>query len=282
MILVHKSISLFEKPLFTLIEFETPLAEELPVSSDACFTYFISGDEQQLSAVHNIAAISEHFVLSLCGITLGKMLTEQKGHIKSVIVHFAPDVLRKIYSNEKPLFWNELDKPVTQYIVQMAASNLLRHSIDGIIKLFDNAQAASELILQMKLKEIILLLLQTEDNPHVSKIMRSLFSEKTFTFKETIEAHIFTPASIEDLAKLTNMSLSTFKREFAKTFSQTPASYIAERRLERVAHLLKITDNPVSTLGYECGFATPGHLSRAFKSRYKKTPSQFRLDFLSK
>jgi AraC family transcriptional regulator, exoenzyme S synthesis regulatory protein ExsA len=282
MIVEHKSISLFGRPLYTLIEFETPLAEELPISSDACFTYFVRGDKQQLSAIHEVSAISGQFVLSLCGITLGKMLTEQKGHIRSVIVHFTPEVLRNVYSNEKPPFWNELDKPVTKYIVQMAASNLLRHSIDGVIKLFENIPAASDLILQLKLKEIVLLLLQTEDNPHVSQIMRSLFSERTFSFKETIEAHLFTPASVEDLAKLTGMSLSTFKREFAKTFGQTPANYIVDRRIERVAHLLKISDSSISEIGYDCGFASPGNLSKVFKSKYNQTPSEYRLTFTNK
>jgi AraC family transcriptional regulator, exoenzyme S synthesis regulatory protein ExsA len=282
MILGHKSISLFGKPLFTFIELETPVRHELPISSDACFTYFVSGNEQQLSAVHGISATANHFVLSLCGVTLGKMLIEQNGHIKSLIVHFNPDVLRKIYSNEKPPFWNELDKPVTKYIVQMAASNLLRHSVDGVIKLLDHVEAASELILELKLKEIVLLLLQTEDNPHVSQIMRSLFSERTFSFKETIDAHIFTSASVEDLAKLSNMSLSTFKREFAKTFHQTPANYIINKRIERVAHLLKFSDSSISEIGYDCGFVSPGHLSKAFKARFKKSPRQYRMAFPDK
>jgi AraC family transcriptional regulator, exoenzyme S synthesis regulatory protein ExsA len=282
MILEHKSIHLFGKPLFTLIEFKTPLSQELPISSDACFTYFVSGDKQELSAVHNISATSEHYVLSLCGTTLGTMLTNQTGHIKSIIVHFTPDILKKIYLDEKPPFWTELDKPVTKYIVQMAASNLLRHCVEGIVKLFDNTAAASELIVQLKLKEIILLLLQTDDNPHVSQIIRSLFSERTFTFRETVEAHIFTPATVENLAKLTNMSLSSFKREFARIFKQTPANYITERRVERVAHLLKISDNSISEIGYDCGFTSPGHLSKVFKSKLKKTPSQYRLDYLNK
>jgi AraC family transcriptional regulator, exoenzyme S synthesis regulatory protein ExsA len=280
MIVEQHFLTLFGKRVFSLMDFEAPLREELPISSDACFTYFIQGDAQTISITPSVTATSEHFVLSLCGTTMGNMLASQQGRIRAIIVHFVPEILKRVYENEKPLFWSELDKPITKYIVQMAATNLLRHWVEGAVKLFENSDAASDLIVEVKLKELILLLLQTSDNHDVSQIMRSLFSEKEFSFKEKIEAHIYSPVSVEDLAKLTNTSVSTFKREFAKTFNETPAAYINNRRLERVAQLLKITDTPVSAIGYDCGFATPANLSKAFKMKYQKTPSEYRLEHL--
>lgn len=124
--------------------------------------------------------------------------------------------------------------------------------------------------------------MQTDNHPQVTQIIRSLFSQRTFSFRETVEAYLFTPASIPDLANLTNTSLSTFKREFMKIYQTTPASYIQDRRIERVAHLLRVSNDPISAIGYDCGFSTPAHLTKVFKAKYRKSPSQYRLDFSDK
>lgn len=283
MINEHQSIELFGLPQFSWIDINTPMDGGLPIPSEACFTYIVHGNNQVLSKQHSVSAVSEHAVLSLCGFTLGKMLMEQEpGRVNSIIVHFHPGILKDIYKDTKPPYWEEIAAPVTQYVVQMAASNLIRHYIEGLKALFVNKEAITEDILVLKLKEIILLLMKTDNHPQVSQIIRSLFSERMFTFKETVEAYLYTPASIDDLANLTNTSLSTFKREFTKIYKTTPSRYIIDRRIEKVADLLKVSDDAISSIGYSCGFATPAHLTRVFKSKYNKTPSQYRLDFLDK
>ncbi len=280
MINAHKSIELHGIPLFTWVDLNTPTDEVLPIPSQACFTYFVRGDNQSLSKEENIAANPEHVVVSLCGMTLGKMITEQEaGHINSVIVHFHPEILKAIYKDSKPPHWQEIEAPVTQYVVQMAANNLIKHYINGVMQLFDNKDALTDDILILKLKEIILLLMQTDSSPQLLQIIRSLFSQRTFSFKEIIESYLFMPVSVEDLAGLTNTSLSTFKREFKKIYHTTPASYIMDRRIEKVADYLKVSDDAISTIGYDCGFSTPAHLTRVFKAKYGKTPSEYRSDF---
>jgi len=274
----HQSLKLFGLPLFTWVDIDTPMYDGLALPPGACFTYFVHGSDQVLSKQHGIKALSEHAVLSVCGFTLGKMLMEQEpGRVNSVIIHFQPEILKEVYKNSKPPYWEEISAPVTQFVAQMAATNLIKHYIDGVKGMFKNKEAVTDDILILKLREIILLLMQTEDMPKVSQIIRSLFSERSFTFKETVEAYLFTPATIENLATLTNTSLSTFKREFIKIYGKTPHRYIMERRIEKVAHLLKVSDDSISEIGYECGFTSPAHLTRVFKTKFKKTPTQYRL-----
>jgi len=279
----HKSIEFLGKPLFTWLDFNTPMEESLPIPSEACFTYIIEGDSHSISKNEGISAKTGEVILSLCGLTLSHMLTDQEqGRINSIIIHFHPDQLKEIYKDSKPPFWSEIDAPVTQYIVQMAASNLIKQYIEGVINLFENREAVTEEILILKLKEIILLLLQTKDSIQINQMVKSLFSERTFSFKEIVEAHIYLPITLEDLAGLTNTSLSTFKREFKKIYQSTPAAYIIDQRAEKVAQLLKLSDEPISSIGYQCGFSTPAHLSRVFKSKYGLTPSEYRLNLSDK
>ena len=278
MIIEHQSIELYGLPLFTRIDAETPVQSQLPIPSASCFTYFLSGNDQLLSKQHGVSASTDHAVLSVCGMTLGRILMEQEtGHLSTIIVHFHPEVLKEVYKGSKPQQWKEIETPVTRVVVEMAATNLIKLYVEGLKGLFENTEAATDDILILKLKEIILLLMRTDSYPQISHMMRSMFSERTFSFKETIEAYLYTPATVENLATLTNTSVSTFKREFAKIYNAPPGRYIINRRVEKVAELLRVSDDPISSIGYDCGFSTPAHLTRVFKTKYNKTPSQYRL-----
>lgn len=280
MIKEQHQILLLETPLFSKVLIETPLSTTLQLPADACYTYILQGDEQVFSKEKNITATSGKVILSLCGLTMGKMLSDlPKGSIYSIIVHFNPALLKFVFEGEKPPIWKELEKPVTEYVVQSAANSLVSHYFNSIIHLFENEKAVTDQILKLKLKELILLLLQTDNAENIKQIIKSLFSDRTFTFKELIDAYIFKPVSIENLAMLTNCSLSTFKRKFKTIYGSTPSRYIMSQRLEKVAQLLKFSDENIGSIGYECGFQNQEHLSRAFKKKYKKSPSQYRMDY---
>lgn len=275
----HRTISLFGQPIFTWITMKTPSQGAIQLPSEACFAYILDGDSQCLLHEEDIKAIPGKVILSLCGYTMSNMISKyeaEEGVVSTIVVHFQRDILKRIYENEKPPGWKELDAPVTKYIVQDAATELVKQYFHGIAHMFDNSQAANEDILILKLKEIILLLLQTKSSNQVLQIMKSLFSERTFSFKEIIEAHVCEPVSVETLAALTNCSVTSFKKEFKKIYNTTPGAYITEKRTEKVARLLSYSEESISNIGYQCGFTSPAHLSRVFKSKYGVPPSEYR------
>jgi AraC-like DNA-binding protein len=277
----HKEqITLGEYPIFTKISVQTPLAEGLDLPSDACYLFIEKGEGHALATGSRITATPGTVILSTCGLTVGHMIASQPaGAMDSIIVHFNRSLLEAVFEGEKPMLWEELQRPVSQYVVQTAADELVQIYFDGINQLFQHKAALSDTVLKLKLKEVILLLLQTNNSDPIRQIVKSLFSERTFTFKELIDAHIFSAATIENLAQLTNCSLSTFKRKFKETYQATPGKYILEKRLEKVAEALRISDDPISQIGYDWGFESPEHLSRAFKKQYGLSPSAYRLDF---
>lgn len=283
MIIEHKTIDLWDRSLFTWVTLETPMEQSVPLPSEACFAYIMEGDNHALSVKPEIKAEAGQIILSLCGNTVGQMLSEQeKGQVSTVVVHFHAKILKQAYQDAPPAFWKELEAPVVQYIVQLAASELVKKYFESLIYLFEYREAVSEEILILKLKELIALLMKTDNSPQILQIMRSLFSKRTFSFKEVVDAHICTPATVENLAMLTNHSLSSFKREFKRIYDDTPASYIMDKRAEKVASLLSASDESISHIGYDCGFTSPAHLSRVFKNKYGVTPSEYRLNLSGK
>ena len=272
-------IKLQGKPVFTQLQLSPPLEEPLALPSDACFLYITAGEGHTLYQPTRVMATPGTVILSTCGLTVGNMISHQPaGSLGTTIVHLNRDLLDLVFSGEKPELWEELQTPVNRYVVQAAASELVRFYFAGIDQLFRNQAALSETMLKLKLKEIILLLLQTESSEPIRQIVKSLFSERTFTFRELVDAHIFSPVGVDELAMLTNCSTSTFKRRFQETYDATPGKYLVEKRLEKVAESLRTSDELVSNIGYDCGFESPEHLSRAFKKKYGVSPSAYRMN----
>ena len=134
----------------------------------------------------------------------------------------------------------------------------------------------NESILELKLKEIILILSKI-DSTGVRQILNNLFNPTTVVFKDVIGAHLYSSLSVEDLASLTNSSLTSFKRKFNDIYGTSPAYYIKNKRLEKAAMLLKITDRSISDISFECAFNDLAHFSNSFKSKYDLTPSGYRM-----
>ena len=274
-----KSLNLYDVPVFSKVVFSSTEAIELPINSEACFTYFLEAENQLLLKEPKLHATKEHAILSVCGISMGEALHQPfDGEVSVFIVHFHPQVLKRIYNGSKPSNWKELESPVTEYIVQVKANRLIGTYVDGMQDYFTNEEVLTEDILILKLKEIILLLLQSDRGENVRSIMKSLFSERTFTFKEVIEAYVYKDISIENLAMLTHTSVSTFKREFKKIYEEPPASYLLNRKLEKIAQVILLSDDPLHQVAYTYGLSNPAHFSRVFKEKFHKTPSEYRND----
>jgi transcriptional regulator GlxA family with amidase domain len=134
----------------------------------------------------------------------------------------------------------------------------------------------NEEILILKLKEIILLLSQTQEAETIQAILSQLFSPTSYTFRQIIENNLFSPVSIEELAHKTNLSISSFKREFKKLYNNSPASYIKTKRLERAAELLLISNERVSNIAFECGFNDLANFTKSFHDKYNTSPTNYR------
>jgi AraC-like DNA-binding protein len=78
---------------------------------------------------------------------------------------------------------------------------------------------------------------------------------------------------MEKFSYLTGRSLTTFKRDFKKTFNSTPQKWLTEKRLELAYHQITDLNKKPVDVYYEVGFENLSHFSFAFKKVYGKSPS---------
>lgn len=80
----------------------------------------------------------------------------------------------------------------------------------------------------------------------------------------------------QELAKIARLSTSYFSTAFRSTFGTSPADYVSRLRADRAMHLMVDTDNSLSQIALDCGFADQSHLSRVFRRITMHTPAAWR------
>ena len=89
---------------------------------------------------------------------------------------------------------------------------------------------------------------------------------------QMMENNIEEPISPSLLAKDVRMSTRQLERLFRRYLNRSPKRYYMELRLQKARNLLMQTDMSVINVALACGFASPSHFSKCYRSHYNKTP----------
>ncbi len=275
MILKRQTFKYDDKILIEKIKMSTPFRYEAIFENSGCFIYFKDRAPKLMSAEQNVQVNSQEAVLLKCGNHFLEILkrTEEE-EVEAIIVHLFPEVLKKLYSNEIPkLIENQTCNLRSEVVV---SKEVISRFIDSLEFYFQNPVLINNDLLELKIKELILLLIQSKNVCSIQELISDLYSAKNVQIKKIIELHSYSNLSLEELAKLCNLSLSSFKREFKKVFNNTPNNYISNQKLKRAKELLRITDMPISEIAYGVGFNDPLYFTRIFKKKIGSSPTQYR------
>lgn len=88
----------------------------------------------------------------------------------------------------------------------------------------------------------------------------------------TMEEHIEEPISPARLAADVGMSTRQLERLFRRYLNRSPKRYYMELRLQRARNLLLQTDMAVINVALACGFTSPSHFSKCYRSHFDRTP----------
>lgn len=89
---------------------------------------------------------------------------------------------------------------------------------------------------------------------------------------QMMEGNIEDPMSPAELAEDVGMSTRQLERLFRRYLNRSPKRYYMELRLQKARNLLMQTDMSVINVALACGFASPSHFSKCYRSHYNTTP----------
>lgn len=148
--------------------------------------------------------------------------------------------------------------------------------VQSLIDLGNVPQSVARKILPVKFEEIMLYLADTIGPELIASLMADM-DDRSFHFRRVVENNKLNRLTLNELAFLSHMSLSTFKREFVKQFHEAPSKWFQERRLEHAAFLLKNELRRPSDIYQEVGYDSLSTFIQAFKVKFGATPKQYQL-----
>lgn len=86
--------------------------------------------------------------------------------------------------------------------------------------------------------------------------------------RDTLDDPLPAPA----IAERQNISIRQLERLFGRYLNTTPMKYYMDLRLERARHLLLQTEMSAIDIALACGFESPGHFSRVYRTAFGVTP----------
>lgn len=91
-----------------------------------------------------------------------------------------------------------------------------------------------------------------------------------------IETHFRESITIEEIAKISNLSPRHFSRLFQASYHTSPGNYILSLRMECACRLLKQSTYTISEIAFESGFNDSNYFSRQFHKFYEMSPRDYR------
>lgn len=244
--------------------------------NEACFVFVNQGEVSVRSHENYLDLDQNNALLAKCLNYFFEANEEQKKSgdgVEVIAVLLYPSLIKELF---------EFDIPTTNYAInfnfkKVEVDRLLANFKESINILLDNPELADESIVKNKLKEFVLLISKTQDAPSQLDFLAALFRPNDVLLTKTIQQNLYANLSIDELAALCHLSVSSFKRKFNEAFGESPKKYIAKKKVEKAAELLKVHDQRISDIAYEVGFDSLATFNRNFSKIYGKSPSAYRL-----
>lgn len=210
--------------------------------------------------------------------TQGNCLTTEqafdKVHYRCILLFYSQQKLKDFFVKYS------LSSPTTQSLQTLSPYFVVEkddfiytfiHSLEVLMKL---QPSLSPQMLEAKFEEIMLYLLGKFGSVLSDFLQYSILQGYELSFRSTVETNKYGAMTLEEIAFLCNMSISTFKRHFEKIYGQTPGKWFKVQKLSRAKELLQLGGVTPSELHKTMGYKNLSNFSTAFKNEFGVSPSQ--------
>lgn len=156
-------------------------------------------------------------------------------------------------------------------LYEIPTESFINGFFQSLLPYFDKPDFFTSKMAALKTEEAVELLLRLDqsfygflfDFSEPYKIDLKAFMQKNYLFN----------IPLVEFARLSGRSLSTFKRDFFKTFRETPERWLKQQRLVEAKNLLQSTNLRPSDVYLHVGFENFSHFSNSFKNYFGFNPS---------
>jgi AraC-like DNA-binding protein len=149
---------------------------------------------------------------------------------------------------------------------------LIKGFIQSLAPYYQGGEQIDQTFVDVKREELLLILLRS--NPSLANIFFNFGIPQKIDLEEFMNRNFRFNISLERFAFLTGRSLSSFKRDFLKTFGTNPGNWLKKKRLDEAYFLISKNHAKANDIYLDVGFEDLSHFSFAFKKEFGLAPTE--------
>ncbi|WP_419778954.1 helix-turn-helix transcriptional regulator [Maridesulfovibrio sp.] len=207
---------------------------------------------------------------------MSEMIPEQGGSFDTVLFFFDDRMLSGFV--DYLAAEESSGKAAGKAVFRINVSEQIKIFLSSMMPLFESSLGEEDEFLRLKIRELLHYLCSSAGNEDFLNFLLDCRNGLKTDLSAIMEQYFNKNISLGDMAELSGRSLSTFKREFSRTFNTTPAKWIRERRLSWAAQLLRNSNKNITEITYDSGYDSLSHFSSLFRKQYGMTPREYRAE----
>lgn len=248
------------------------ISKQQIILNQSTFSFLMEGTKEVTFDNSSLSINNSRFIIMKSGHCL---MTEKLSAIKnyrSILLFFTNEMVLKFI---RKLELNKNQSTDYKSVYSFGYDEFIKRFVNSLLDISRLSKNIQRKLLEVKFEEIMLYLIEI----YGTDFLYSLTSNSSDTeqkFIHTVESNRLNKLTLPELAFLCNMSISTFKREFEKHYSESPIKWFQNKRLEYAHYLLNQEQKNPSEIYFEAGYENLSSFIQAYKSKYGVTPKQRR------
>jgi AraC-like DNA-binding protein len=238
------------------------------------FSFLLEGNKEVVFDNSTLSIDNSMFLIMKSGHCLMTEKLSNTQNYRSVLLFFSNEILLK-FIRENGLNRNEMGEYKSVYSFKY--DEFIQRFINSLLDISILPKDIQKKLIEVKFEEIMLYLIAIYGTEFLYSLSEKS-NDASQKFIQTVETNWMNKLSLNELAFLCNRSLSTFKREFEKHYTESPKKWFQNKRLEYARHLLYKEQKSASEIYLEVGYESLSSFIQAYKSKYGITPKQHHKD----
>lgn len=246
------------------------IAKQQIVLNQNTFSFLTEGTKEVIFDNSALSIDNSKFIIMKSGHCL---MTERLSDIRnyrSILLFFTNEALLKFI---RKIELNETEATEYKSVYSFNYDDFIQRFVNSLLDIAKLSKDIQKKLLEVKFEEIMLYLTEINGTDFLYSLTENS-NDITQKLTRTVESNQFSKLTLSELAFLCGMSVSTFKREFEKHYSESPIKWFQNKRLEYAHYLLNQEQKRSSEIYFEVGYENLSSFIQAYKSKYGITPKQ--------
>jgi AraC-like DNA-binding protein len=236
----------------------------------------IEGQKTIAYTDNKTTVLEDEILLLSCGNCLTTEVLSGEGRFHSIIIYFSNKLMTDFYVKYPGLI-SRAEKQKGVPSLTFKKDTFIRNYISSLDLLLQSQHELSPELKLLKLEELMIYLFETSPDAIASFRINTI----DLGLRQVVESNIANAVTVEELAFLCNVSLSTFQRRFNSIYGLSPQKWLLEQKLQLAARLLQQPGEKPSDVYQKVGYENHSSFSKSFKQQFGISPREYQEQHLT-